>query len=55
MRQAIARRGTMMDMVQTAEKGFVTMRKDGLMKAAEGMTTLDEVFRATQDAEEVPD
>jgi type II secretory ATPase GspE/PulE/Tfp pilus assembly ATPase PilB-like protein len=55
MRQAIARRGTMMDMMQTADKDFVTMRKDGLMKASEGMTTLDEVFRATQDAEEMPD
>ncbi len=54
MRQAIARRGTMMDMMQTAEKGFVTMRRDGLIKAAEGQTTVDEVFRATQDAEELP-
>jgi type II secretory ATPase GspE/PulE/Tfp pilus assembly ATPase PilB-like protein len=44
----------MMDMMQTAEKGFVTMRRDGLIKAAEGQTTVDEVFRATQDAEELP-
>jgi type II secretory ATPase GspE/PulE/Tfp pilus assembly ATPase PilB-like protein len=31
---------------------FTTMRRDGILKAAEGRTTVDEVLRATQDAEE---
>ncbi|MBX3385075.1 MAG: type II/IV secretion system protein [Phycisphaeraceae bacterium] len=33
--------------------GHISMRMDGVMKAAEGMTTLEEVFRATQDAEDL--
>jgi len=28
------------------------MRQDGLKKAAEGMTTIEEVLRATQDTDE---
>jgi hypothetical protein len=28
------------------------MRRDGLLKASRGETTVDEVLRATQDAEE---
>ncbi len=31
-----------------------TMREDGLLKAARGETTIDEVLRATQDTEEAP-
>jgi hypothetical protein len=28
------------------------MRRDGIIKAAEGITTIEEVLRATQDADE---
>ncbi len=29
-----------------------TMRQDGIMRAAEGLTTIEEVLRATQDVDE---
>jgi len=32
---------------------YVTMRRDGIEKAAAGMTTVDEVLRATQDVDDV--
>jgi type IV pilus assembly protein PilB len=34
-----------------AQAGFRTLRQAGLMKAAEGITTVEEVLRVTQDAE----
>ena len=35
---------------QTAiERGMLTLRQDGMRKAAEGITTLEEVYRVTQD------
>ncbi len=33
------------------KQGFVTMREAGIKKAAEGITSLEEVFRATQDVD----
>lgn len=33
--------------------GFITMRQDGLIKAAMGITSVEEVLRATQAAEEI--
>ncbi|HMN42222.1 MAG TPA: GspE/PulE family protein [Phycisphaerales bacterium] len=35
----------------TADPNHVTMRRDGLIKAASGLTTVDEVLRATQDTD----
>jgi len=32
---------------------YVTMRRDGVEKAAAGLTTVDEVLRATQDVDEL--
>ncbi|MFA6043990.1 MAG: GspE/PulE family protein [Phycisphaerales bacterium] len=52
LRATIGRRGSMQELSAAAGSGFVTMRRDGMMKAAEGSTTVDEVLRATQDAEE---
>lgn len=52
IRQAIAARASAMDMAKVAGPDFVTMRRDGIIKASEGVTTVDEVLRATQDAEE---
>jgi len=52
MRQGISRRQSAQDLAKTVLGGFVTMRRDGIMKAAQGITTIEEVLRATQDAEE---
>lgn len=52
MRGAIGRRLSAQELVRTAPAGFVNMRRDGLLKAADGLTTLSEVFRATQDTDE---
>jgi type II secretory ATPase GspE/PulE/Tfp pilus assembly ATPase PilB-like protein len=52
MRQAIAKRVGAVEMGQTLPPTFVTMRRDGMMKAGFGMTTIEEVLRATQDADE---
>jgi type II secretory ATPase GspE/PulE/Tfp pilus assembly ATPase PilB-like protein len=36
--------------IQKAKKpGFLTMEQDGLLKAIEGITTLEEVFRVTRE------
>jgi type II secretory ATPase GspE/PulE/Tfp pilus assembly ATPase PilB-like protein len=51
IRAAISNRASAQDMLRAAGR-FVTMRRDGVMKAAEGVTTIDEVLRATQDADE---
>jgi type II secretory ATPase GspE/PulE/Tfp pilus assembly ATPase PilB-like protein len=40
------------ELLKTAPPGYITMRRDGLSKAAAGMTTVDEVLRATQDVGE---
>jgi type II secretory ATPase GspE/PulE/Tfp pilus assembly ATPase PilB-like protein len=53
MRQAISqRRSSSQDVSATLAPGFITMRRDGIIKAATGMTTVEEVLRATQDADE---
>ncbi len=41
------------DLLKTASPSFITMRRDGLLKASAGLTTVDEVLRATQDVDEV--
>lgn len=40
------------EMLAVAGAGHVSMRMDGVIKAASGETTMDEVLRATQDADE---
>ena len=52
LRQSIARRENAMEMAKHTLPSFVTMRRDGIIKAAEGITTIEEVLRATQDADE---
>jgi len=52
LRQAIAERQGAVAMNKCLPPGFVTMRRDGVLKAAAGRTTIEEVLRATQDAEE---
>lgn len=53
MRQAITtgRTGSR-DLLTAAGEDHVTMREDGLIKAARGDTTVEEVLRATQDTED---
>lgn len=51
-RAAIGERKSAFEILKTAPSNFVTMRRDGLIKAAAGVTTLSEVFRATQDTGE---
>jgi type II secretory ATPase GspE/PulE/Tfp pilus assembly ATPase PilB-like protein len=52
MRQAIAKRAGAVEMGATLPPGFITMRRDGMLKAGLGTTTVEEVLRATQDADE---
>lgn len=53
MRSAITQgRTSAPELLKTAAPGHITMRRDGLNKAALGLTSVDEVLRATQDAGE---
>lgn len=36
---------------QAIKEGFTTMRQEGLLKAVDGITTIEEVMRVTQEAE----
>ncbi|MCA9309957.1 MAG: Flp pilus assembly complex ATPase component TadA, partial [Phycisphaerales bacterium] len=51
MRTAISSRRSVPEILQTTERGYITMRRDGLDKAAAGLTTVDLVLHATQDVE----
>ncbi|MBX3383840.1 MAG: type II/IV secretion system protein [Phycisphaeraceae bacterium] len=55
IRQATTRRATSLELGRLVGPEFQTMRRDGVVKAAQGLTLLNEVFSATQDAEEVPE
>jgi type IV pilus assembly protein PilB len=52
LRQAISQRVASQSLVSLAAENYVSMRTDGLMKAAKGLATVDAVLRATQDADE---
>jgi type IV pilus assembly protein PilB len=43
------------EIIRTAAAGHVSMRQDGVIKAAQGLTTIEEVLRATQDADDISD
>jgi type II secretory ATPase GspE/PulE/Tfp pilus assembly ATPase PilB-like protein len=43
------------EITRTAAPGHVSMRQDGVFKAAQGFTTIEEVLRATQDADDITD
>ena len=54
MRASITQgRSNSKEILAVADATHQTMRRDGLEKASLGMTTLDEVLRATQDSEDV--
>ena len=49
LRERVVRRESAAELKRVAlEKGFVTLRKDGLRKVAMGVTTLEEVWSGTQ-------
>jgi type II secretory ATPase GspE/PulE/Tfp pilus assembly ATPase PilB-like protein len=53
LRRAISENRPAQDLAKLADEEFRTMRQDGLEKAISGLTTIEEVLRATQDAEDV--
>lgn len=50
MRTAIGERVNAHKLLETAGPSHLTMRRDGLLKAQQGLTTVGEVLRATQDS-----
>ena len=52
LRRAISANKTSNELAALAGGGYRTMRQDGIERAAEGVTTIEEVLRATQDAED---
>lgn len=52
LRQAISDNRPATELAGLVDEAYVTMRQDGLKKAAEGLTTIEEVLRATQDTDE---
>jgi type II secretory ATPase GspE/PulE/Tfp pilus assembly ATPase PilB-like protein len=53
LRRAIASGAAVAALTDALPEGFKTMREDGMDRAREGVTTIQEVLRSTQDAEEV--
>ena len=51
MRQAMTRRATSMELLKLVGPEFQSMRRDGIAKAVEGLTTIEQVLMATQDAD----
>ncbi len=51
VREAISRRGNAADIIAVAPHDHRPMREDGYRKAAQGITTLEEVLRVTQDTQ----
>jgi len=52
LRAAISRGDSVLELRNHVEADFMTMRADGIAKAAQGITTIEEVLRATQDVED---
>ncbi len=53
LRDAVTRGVGIGELTRLASASHISMRRDGLIKASEGQTTIDQVLRATQDAEEL--
>jgi type II secretory ATPase GspE/PulE/Tfp pilus assembly ATPase PilB-like protein len=52
LREGISKNRTTLELRGLVDPDFATMRDDGMAKAAAGMTTIDEVLRATQDIDD---
>jgi type IV pilus assembly protein PilB len=53
LRAAVSANRTVMELRSLVDQDFINMRRDGMEKAALGMTTLEEVLRATQDTDDI--
>ena len=51
LRVAISENRTSTQLTNTLPESHITIREDAIIKAAEGVTTIDEVLRATQDTD----
>ncbi len=52
LRAAIAQNRPVHELKELLDGDFINMREDGMRKVAEGITTVEEVLRATQDVED---
>jgi len=52
LRRAIAENRSTSELIDVIGTRYTSMRQEGLRKAADGLTTIEEVLRATQDADE---
>ena len=52
VRKAIAENQSTSTLIEVAGDSYERMRTDGLRKAARGLSTIEEVLRATQDADD---
>ncbi|MFM1822336.1 MAG: Type traffic warden ATPase [Planctomycetota bacterium] len=52
LRAAIAQNRPVHELKALLDADFINMREDGMRKAAQGITTIEEVLRATQDVED---
>ena len=52
LRKAISDNRSASELTALLDDSFMSMRVDGLKKAAEGLTTIEEVLRSTQDTED---
>ncbi len=53
LRAAVSANRTVMELRNMVDADFINMRGDGMEKAASGITTIEEVLRATQDTDDV--
>ena len=53
LRKAISENRPVSELAALVNDSFMTLRTDGIQKAAEGLTTIEEVLRATQETEEL--
>ncbi len=53
LRRAVSENQPTTEIAKTIDDSFESMRTDGMRKAAEGATTIEEVLRATQDADDM--
>lgn len=52
LREGISKNLNTLDLRKLVDTDFVTMREDGMVKAIAGLTTVEEVLRATQDIDD---
>jgi type II secretory ATPase GspE/PulE/Tfp pilus assembly ATPase PilB-like protein len=52
LRRAISEGRPAAELAKLTDDSFISMRDDGVQKAADGLTTIEEVLRATQDTED---